>query len=184
MFYDELAQYVKNCASMSLWCIWKSRLVELDKEFDSCYSSCMKKCSWCSAEKQEEDFAFRNKSKGTRRAQCRECIKEWDRKHWVEGKKKETSKEHRQAILSRNRDFIWSVLTSNVCVDCGNNNPLVLEFDHLRDKTADVCSQMRDWSVEKLQAEIDKCEIVCANCHRIRTSNRAGWWRSVQAALA
>ena len=32
------------------------------------------------------------------------------------------------------------------------------------------------WSLQKIQEEITKCEVVCANCHRIRTATRAGWF--------
>lgn len=144
----------------------------------------MKTCSVCKEDKSLEDFAFRSKAKGTRQSRCRSCIREWDRKCWSEGRKKETSGQKRREVLERNRSYIWTVLTTSSCVDCDNNNPLVLEFDHLRDKSNNIASVMRDWSLEKLMAEIEKCEVVCANCHKIRTSNRAGWWRSMQAALA
>jgi hypothetical protein len=61
------------------------------------------------------------------------------------------------------------------CVDCGyNKHPAALDFDHLpgTEKLRDIkCGQHLGW--EALQAEVAKCEVVCANCHRIRTSERA-----------
>jgi len=60
------------------------------------------------------------------------------------------------------------------CVDCGyNENPVALDFDHLPGsvKVAQV-SHMEGYKKEKIEAEIAKCEVVCANCHRIRTYNR------------
>lgn len=63
------------------------------------------------------------------------------------------------------------------CTDCKlDYPPHILDFDHLRDKTAGLARLVRDAaSIEVLKAEIDKCEIVCSNCHRHRT-----WERSVK----
>jgi hypothetical protein len=62
------------------------------------------------------------------------------------------------------------------CVDCGHvdlAHPEVFDFDHVRgDKTSGVASLATSGSVEDLIAEMDKCEVVCANCHRIRTKAR------------
>lgn len=66
------------------------------------------------------------------------------------------------------------------CADCGVQYPsYVMEFDHLGDepKEFDVCKG-RFTSVERLMAEIAKCAVVCANCHRVRT------WKRRQAAYA
>lgn len=58
------------------------------------------------------------------------------------------------------------------CVDCGyNNHPAALEFDHLGDKEFNIGNILLG-SVEQLKRELSKCELVCATCHRIRTSNR------------
>lgn len=60
------------------------------------------------------------------------------------------------------------------CVDCGGIFPACCyDFDHLRDKKFEL-----GWSmgrrIDVLKAEADKCDLVCANCHRIRTQKRAG----------
>lgn len=59
------------------------------------------------------------------------------------------------------------------CMDCGYRaHPAALEFDHARDTksiTLSQCSE-RYWSV--VEHEVAKCDVVCANCHRIRTANR------------
>ena len=52
----------------------------------------------------------------------------------------------------------------------------MLDFDHLRDKVADVSAMLnRRWPV--ILAEIEKCDVVCANCHRRRTAKRLGSFR-------
>ena len=58
------------------------------------------------------------------------------------------------------------------CADCGfNKHPAALEFDHLHSKIATI-SNMAGWPLDKLAAEINKCEVVCSNCHHIRTYER------------
>lgn len=58
------------------------------------------------------------------------------------------------------------------CMDCGVEYPhYVMEFDHIRgEKSFNLGGT--NGSLERLQAEIDKCDIVCANCHRVRTWER------------
>ena len=65
-------------------------------------------------------------------------------------------------------------LKDGPCADCGNKfPPHVMDFDH-RDYTTKYrnVGNMKHYPVERLRAEINKCDLVCANCHRIRTWNR------------
>jgi hypothetical protein len=59
------------------------------------------------------------------------------------------------------------------CMDCGGRfHPAAMDFDHVRDdKNRDV-AKIIDYSPEIVAAEIAKCDLVCANCHRVRTFNR------------
>jgi hypothetical protein len=61
------------------------------------------------------------------------------------------------------------------CVDCGQSfPPYVMDFDHLGDKVTNLAKMASNGvGLAKLQAEMDKCEVVCANCHRIRTHERS-----------
>lgn len=62
---------------------------------------------------------------------------------------------------------------ANPCTDCKNSYPsYVMDFDHVkgRKKTnISVLVQSAGWSISTLKKELAKCELVCANCHRIRT---------------
>jgi hypothetical protein len=59
------------------------------------------------------------------------------------------------------------------CTDCGQNYPpFVMDFDHVRGTKVRGVGEMRLYSTDRLIAEIAKCEVVCANCHRIRTFTR------------
>ena len=73
------------------------------------------------------------------------------------------------------KGMLVEYLSEHPCVDCGESDPIVLEFDHVEGKTMNVSkmrSQRYKWSV--IVKEIAKCEVRCANCHRRTTHNRRG----------
>jgi hypothetical protein len=65
--------------------------------------------------------------------------------------------------------------------NCGETDPIVLEFDHLRDKKFNIGKAWRGHEWQSVLDEIAKCEVVCANCHRRRTACRGGFIRAVVA---
>lgn len=70
------------------------------------------------------------------------------------------------------RDFTSKIKESSPCTDCRQFYPFyVMEFDHLdrNTKSGNISKLIRSHNIEKLQQEIDKCEVVCTNCHRERT---------------
>lgn len=86
-------------------------------------------------------------------------------------------REWSRAKRAERRAFLDAYKVEKGCTDCGyNDHPFALEFDHLpgADKVAPV-SNMILADMDRLMAEIAKCEIVCANCHRIRTTEREQW---------
>ncbi len=75
-----------------------------------------------------------------------------------------------QQIKDANRREVLQYLLKHPCVDCGEADPLVLEFDHQRDKLFNISTLLCRpvvWSL--ILAEIQKCQVRCANCHRRRT---------------
>ncbi len=60
------------------------------------------------------------------------------------------------------------------CTDCGQVfDPVCMDFDHLDPTTKTrTVAQMTNFSIKRIQEEIDKCEVVCSNCHRLRTKKR------------
>jgi len=71
------------------------------------------------------------------------------------------------------QDFIWDYLLINPCRDCGESDLLVLEFDHrdpsLKSFNISDAPQKR-LGLKRVLEEINKCDVVCANCHRKRTA--------------
>jgi|TARA_B100001939_G_scaffold89223_1_gene76479 hypothetical protein len=98
------------------------------------------------------------------------------KRHYQKHKQKiiARSRESNKVRIKRNKEYILSVKSESGCVDCGESNPLVLDFDHVRgEKVGNVSDLARQaYSIKKIQKEIEKCEIRCANCHRIVTYNR------------
>ena len=70
--------------------------------------------------------------------------------------------------------YLRDLKTKTPCVDCGINYPYyVMDFDHVRGKKhANVMELIPTLDKKKIDLEIAKCEIVCSNCHRIRTHMR------------
>ena len=72
------------------------------------------------------------------------------------------------------KDTINKIKETTPCTDCGQFFPAcAMDFDHLRDKIAEINQLVSsNYPIKSILLEIDKCELVCANCHRVRTRNR------------
>lgn len=95
----------------------------------------------------------------------------------------EAQKRHRVRVRAQ----LFAFLSTQSCLDCGESDPIVLEFDHRNSKdkfkiVAKMLSGHYSWgSVFK---EIKKCDVRCANCHRRKTySQQKSWGRSNRKAL-
>lgn len=147
----------------------------------------MKVCSKCNKEKVEEEFNFRNRCKNIRCTQCRLCVKEYYTSYYSLNRKKEIERAKkndrlRTTILKQN---VLNYLTTHPCVDCGEADPIVLEFDHVRGikhwSISNMVVQAYGWS--NILNEIDKCDVRCANCHRKRTAQRGDYFRHLAALV-
>src|SRR5207237_3169727 len=96
----------------------------------------------CHKTKHVEDFAFRNKATGRRQGHCRQCHAAYRRKHYLANKDEYVSREVARinGYRRENRILVRAYLEQHPCVDCGETDILMLEFDHRdrRLKTADV----------------------------------------------
>lgn len=131
-------------------------------------------CTRCKEEKRSSEFPKnKSKKKGISSA-CLACHREMAR-DWYQRNKKKKKRDSRERSKTRRdvaRDYVLSRLTE--CADCGETNKVVLEFDHVTGvKIAGISYMARNgFSVEDIAMEMLKCEIVCSNCHRIRTAKR------------
>lgn len=120
-------------------------------------------------------------STATPKGRCRACNREYQNRWYHQNAELHGSRTRKNTVAARERarEFVWDHLTSNPCVDCGESDPIVLEFDHVRDIKSHGLTHMisRGWGVETIKAEIAKCEVRCANCHVRRTTIQLGWWK-------
>ena len=88
-----------------------------------------------------------------------------------------TVKAYHKEYKQRNRAFVKSLKETTPCIDCRCFYPsYVMDFDHLRDKKHNISEFVgRATSLSKIKEEIAKCELVCSNCHRIRTYSKLGF---------
>jgi hypothetical protein len=132
----------------------------------------VKRCGKCKVATPIE--AFEPRAKGGRQGYCKPCLDAYKREYYQRNKAAYVARalkygDHLKEVLRSAKDRPW--------VDCGMKYPpYVMDFDHRPGETklfnvADL--NARRWiSVEALLAEIAKCDLVCANCHRERTHQR------------
>lgn len=99
---------------------------------------------------------------------CRSCNREHQRIWWKENKIKQ------QERVKRNRhklhDIVIEAKEHNKCAICEEQNPMILEFDHVDDKKENISWMVRQGvSSDDIKSEISKCRILCCNCHRLKT---------------
>lgn len=128
----------------------------------------MKKCSLCKIEKELACFAKKREGK---QPHCKDCqkikIREWYKNNKEHQKSKTKADKIKVRELLRNQK-------SGPCTDCKVSYPYyVMDWDHVSgEKVANVGTMTHQGALKKALDEIAKCELVCANCHRIRTHKR------------
>jgi hypothetical protein len=135
-----------------------------------------RRCVRCHEWKAEEEFAWRWKSLGIRQKACRACRKIQNAQWYESHKTKHVSQVRQRTDRQRkaSRQYIRDYLTQHCCSDCGERDPVVLEFDHVRGKKFKDVSKLvaEGYSIATIEKEINKCDVVCANCHRRREAAR------------
>lgn len=128
-------------------------------------------CTKCKIDKPEEGFGWKSLSKEQRQYWCRECVSAERKKQYESYKSRGLQAAARRRAVERTKEIIDKA-KDNPCTDCGMKfHPVCMDFDHIKEKTYNV-SLMKGFGVEALKKEISKCELVCSNCHRIRTHKR------------
>lgn len=121
-------------------------------------------------------YAWKNRAKGSTDSHCRPCRRDYGREHYLANKARYIAQAAviKAKLRQERTQFLIDYFTEHPCVDCGESDPVVLEFDHLGDKRFEIGSRLCSYSWQTVLDEIAKCEVVCANCHRVRTARRRG----------
>lgn len=128
----------------------------------------MRKCSTCKNAYLLDEFPWANKRENRKRHECKKCLIIRVKTYNSQNKEKvgASRKKMRSDILLKLHQYKESF----PCTDCGEYFPhYVMDFDHQKDKIGNISLLAQRYSWNRLLTEIEKCEIVCANCHRART---------------
>jgi hypothetical protein len=130
-------------------------------------------CSRCSRLRTESCF---NRFGSGRQSWCRDCFKAYYQE------KRDHHRARNNALKAQRvreaQMFVLEYLRRRLCRDCGESDPVVLEFDHIGEKRAEIATLVRRGvRLSVLIEELSYCEVVCASCHRRRTARRGRWWR-------
>jgi len=145
-------------------------------------------CARCRVAKPLGEFGLKNPARGWYSSYCRHCTRLRSKAHYQKNFASYIARTRARATIdrARNRAYVAEYLTTHPCIDCGESDPVVLEFDHRdpRTKRENVGRLIHNSTLSAVQAEIEKCDVRCGNCHRIRTANQFGWYRLGEEAHA
>ena len=131
---------------------------------------------------------MKDRARGTRRSYCLPCCREYGKEHYRRNIPYYSAKNAAARVAQRhsNRGLAYEYLLSHPCVDCGEADPVVLDFDHVDPATKlwSVGTMLSRQATSAIEREIAKCEVRCANCHRIRTATQFGSYKLGEDALA
>ncbi len=121
-------------------------------------------CSACQEEKPESEFSPSPKKKRGYSNKCKSCVNIYSKEHYNKNRTK--YREQQESRRKQNIHRIDEIRKSNPCTVCGQDKYYMLCFHH-RDKTEKEFSigMSTNFSWKRLEAEIDKCDIMCSNCH-------------------
>lgn len=141
----------------------------------------LRKCSKCLRELEESDFNWKIQNIRLQ-YHCKDCSRRYIREHYKNNRGYYLDKANKRnlEIKGKSLRYIGSYFKTHPCMDCGEADILVLEFDHrLRsEKYKDVSLLIRGrGSFTRVVEEISKCEVRCANCHRRKTAMESNSWR-------
>lgn len=147
----------------------------------------MKRCVTCGETHPLSEFNRKRSAADGLQNVCRACNRAGARRYYRENREK-----HLRVILDRTmrakrvaREFAGEYLLTHPCVDCGEADLRVLDFDHRpgSGKTKNVMYLVNNgYALVRIRAEIDKCDVRCRNCHARVTYERDGRdWRTAMA---
>jgi transcription elongation factor Elf1 len=136
-----------------------------------------KTCGKCQELKPLTEFNIRGRK---HQAYCKICNSDY---------KKDNYQQNKAAVIKKNADRrrslkvkTWEYLKDKSCLDCGENDIVVLDFDHRDPKMKSFTVNkmlMNTMSWDNIFKEIQKCDIRCANCHRRRTAKQFNWLKQI-----
>lgn len=134
-------------------------------------------CKSCGISKLLDDYHRSSKNKDGRQRLCKDCNRIQRNNYYKTAAGRHSGIMSGRRLREQNNVKLFNYFLEHPCVDCGESNPVVLQFDHIDPalKSYDISSHMRKKTWTTLLLEINKCEVRCANCHTLRTAHQFNW---------
>lgn len=136
-------------------------------------SAIIRRCTTCRVWKPQSEF---HNSRTGEFSYCRDCRRAYDRRYYASrGREARLSRDRKRARASR--AWMAALKGGTPCADCHQTFPTyVMHWDHLPEyeKVASISEMVDNRTRTLVLEELKKCELVCANCHVLRTISRAG----------
>ncbi len=146
----------------------------------------MKTCISCNSTKPESEFNKNRSRKDGLQSRCRICDRERALKLYRQDSfGKDKAYKRTRANIKKKREAVLNYLRNHPC-KCGESDPVVLEFDHIdpANKDANVAELLAsNVSLETIFREIEKCDVLCSNCHKKRTAKQFNWHKWVSSSV-
>lgn len=139
-------------------------------------------CPGCGETRALSEFNWKDRAKGKPQVYCKECSRRYLRDHYERNRPYYVRKARvrNRAVRRSLLDRVLEYLSTHPCIDCGEADPVVLDFDHVdpATKSFDITAKIGNGGAWRtIEAEIAKCVVRCANDHRRRTARQFGWYR-------
>ena len=147
----------------------------------------MKICSKCATSKPESEYFVKDGKTGRLHAQCKVCYREHRKSYAARHYEKygdiyrERARLRRAKMKRIRQNKLIEYMHDKSCAQCGESDIRVLECDHIDPamKSFSIARAITDgvkWDV--ILAEIQKCQVLCSNCHKKRTAAQYGWFKA------
>lgn len=143
----------------------------------------MKTCQYCNILKSLDDFHNRARAKDGKQNRCKDCNKAQRKDYYKTAHGKAKNSASARGLRVNHRQKLYDYLLLHPCVDCGEVDPIVLQFDHLdpQQKKYNIAHAIKlGFAWARVLDEIEKCVVRCANCHTRRTATQFGWFKAMQ----
>jgi hypothetical protein len=140
----------------------------------------IKKCVTCGKRKKLASFPCDSRIKSGYAGKCLECRRKYEKEYYRRSaiRRAKVAKNKKQSRVTAAK-YICDYLRKHPCVDCGESDIVVLDFDHVRGIKRNTISILKNSSLKAVKEEIPKCVVRCANCHRRKTARQRGWKHKV-----
>lgn len=128
-----------------------------------------KLCACCNQIKSIEHFWKRARAKDGFTPSCIDCVRKQNQQsyknHWVKNRKRIDCNHYRK--VEELREWVNQIKHEHGCLFCEQNEPVCLQFHHIKKETKYLCisALINRKQKQKIEEEMKKCVVVCANCH-------------------